>query len=127
MLVLQARRYLTDSDPGLLVRRYLTDSDPGLLVRRYLNDSDSSVLVHQVLSGVLHTVYMVLERWHCSRCMENFHDLSHSQKNSPSDLSDYRPIAITSVVMKCFEKIVKHNLLDLTNGMQDPFQFAYKP
>ena len=49
------------------------------------------------------------------------------QNNSPSDLSDYRPIAITSVVMKCFEKIVLHHLLDLTNGMQDPFQFAYKP
>ena len=32
------------------------------------------------LSGVFHTVYMVLERWHCSRCMENFHDLSYSQK-----------------------------------------------
>ena len=49
------------------------------------------------------------------------------KNNSPSDLSDYRPIAITSVVMKCFEKIVLHHLLDLTNGMQDPFQFAYKP
>ena len=49
------------------------------------------------------------------------------KNNSPSDLSDYRPIAITSVVMKCFEKIVLHHLLDLTKGMQDPFQFAYKP
>ena len=49
------------------------------------------------------------------------------KNNSPSDLSQYRPIAITSVVMKCFEKIVLHHLLDLTNGMQDPFQFAYKP
>ena len=49
------------------------------------------------------------------------------KNNLPSDLSDYRPIEITSVVMKCFEKIVLHHLLDLTNGMQDPFQFAYKP
>ena len=45
------------------------------------------------------------------------------KNNSPSDLSDYEPI--TSVVMICFEKIVLHHLLDLTNGMQDPFQFAY--
>ena len=50
-----------------------------------------------------------------------------SKNNSPSDLSDCRPIAITSVVMKCFEKIVLHHLSDLTKGMQDPFQFAYKP
>ena len=49
------------------------------------------------------------------------------KNNSPSDLSDYRPIAITSVVMKCFEKIVLHHLLDLTKGMQDHFEFAYKP
>ena len=49
------------------------------------------------------------------------------KNNSPFDLSDYRPITITSVVMKCFEKIVLHHLLDLTKGMQDPFQFAYKP
>ena len=49
------------------------------------------------------------------------------KNNSPSDIFDYRPIEITSVVMKCFEKIVLHHLLDLTNGMQDPLQFAYKP
>ena len=48
-------------------------------------------------------------------------------QNTPSDIPDCRPIAITSVVMKCFEKIVLHHLLDLTNGMQDTFQFAYKP
>ena len=46
------------------------------------------------------------------------------KNNSPSDLSDNRPIAITSVVMKCFEKIVLRHLLDHTRGMQDPFQFA---
>ena len=47
--------------------------------------------------------------------------------NSPSELSDCRPIAITSVVMKCFEKIVLHHSLDLTKGIHDPLQFAYKP
>ena len=41
--------------------------------------------------------------------------------NSPSYLSDHRPIAITSVVTKSFEKIVVHHLLDITKGMQDPF------
>ena len=49
------------------------------------------------------------------------------KSNSPSVLSDYRPIAFTSVVMKCFEKIYLHHLLDLTKGMQDPFQIAFKP
>ena len=49
------------------------------------------------------------------------------ENNSNSDLSDYRRITIASVVMKFFEKIVPHHLLDLTKGMQDPLQFAYKP
>ena len=48
------------------------------------------------------------------------------QNNSPSDSSNYRPFTITSVVIECFEKIVLQHLLDLTNGMQDPFQFASK-
>ena len=45
------------------------------------------------------------------------------KNNSPSD---YRPFAITSVVMKCLEKIFLHNLLDLAKGIQDPSQFAHK-
>ena len=51
------------------------------------------------------------------------------KSNSTSDLSDHRPITITitSVVVKCFEKKVLQYLFDLTEGMQDPFQFAYKP
>ena len=36
-------------------------------------------------------------------------------------------MAITAVVMKCREKIVLHQLLDLAKGMQDTYQSAYKP
>ena len=49
------------------------------------------------------------------------------QNNSSSDLSDYRPIAITSAVMKCFEKIALCHLLDLAKGMLGHFQFSCKP
>ena len=49
------------------------------------------------------------------------------RNNPPSDLSDYRPTTIAYVVLKCFEKIVLHHLLDLAKGMYDLFQFAYKP
>ena len=42
------------------------------------------------------------------------------KNNSPTELSDYRPIAITSVVMKCFDKIFLHQLLYLTkSGMSN--------
>ena len=49
------------------------------------------------------------------------------KKNSPSCLNDYRPVALTSIVMKCFERIVLKHLLSFTAHNMDPFQFAYKP
>ena len=45
--------------------------------------------------------------------------------NSLFDLSNYKPIAITSVVMNCFEKNFQQYLLELVKGMQDPFQFFH--
>jgi len=44
---------------------------------------------------------------------------------SPSELNDYRPIALTSIVMKCFERIILKLLLSQTTQFLDPFQFAY--
>ena len=42
----------------------------------------------------------------------------------PTTLNDYRPVALTPVIMKCFEKIVKEILIVQTKEHQDPFQFA---
>ena len=48
-------------------------------------------------------------------------------KNSkPKILNDFRPVALTSVVMKCFEKVVLKNLLSQTQAHMDQNQFAYK-
>jgi hypothetical protein len=48
------------------------------------------------------------------------------KSKSPSVLNDYRPVALTSIVMKCFERIVLRNLLSQTKQFFDPHQFAYK-
>ena len=37
-----------------------------------------------------------------------------------------RPIALTSLVMKVFEKLVKKEVLKQVNGLLDPLQFAYQ-
>ena len=48
-------------------------------------------------------------------------------KNSnPIDLNDYRPVALTSAVMKCFESLVKRYICQILPTSFDPFQFAYK-
>ena len=49
------------------------------------------------------------------------------KKKNPSSLNDYRPVTLTSIVMKCFEKLVLRRLLTFTNKHLDPLQFAYKP
>ena len=45
---------------------------------------------------------------------------------NPQQLNDYRPVALTPVVMKCFERMVLKMLLPQTQHMHDPFQFAYR-
>jgi hypothetical protein len=48
------------------------------------------------------------------------------KSRNPSELNDYRPVALTSIVMKCFERIVLRKLLTQTQHALDPLQFAYK-
>ena len=48
------------------------------------------------------------------------------KSKSPSTLNDYRPVALTSIAMKTFERIVLKKLLSQTRDAHDQFQFAYK-
>ncbi|KAF7650870.1 hypothetical protein LDENG_00119440 [Lucifuga dentata] len=41
-------------------------------------------------------------------------------------LKDYRPVALTSLVMKSFEKMVKEKILTSVQAALDPLQFAYR-
>ena len=42
-------------------------------------------------------------------------------------LNDYRPIALTSVAMKCFERLVMSHINTIIPETPDPLQFAYRP
>ncbi len=49
-------------------------------------------------------------------------------KNSkPSCLNDYRPVALTSTVMKVFERLLKKHICSSIPATLDPLQFAYHP
>ena len=41
-------------------------------------------------------------------------------------LNDYPPVALTSVIMKCFERLVKSFICSLLPPTLDPMQFAYR-
>ncbi|KAL0194426.1 hypothetical protein M9458_012722, partial [Cirrhinus mrigala] len=47
------------------------------------------------------------------------------KKPKTTGLNDYRPVALTSVVMKSFERLVLAYLKDITGPLLDPLQFAY--
>ncbi|KAK3562612.1 hypothetical protein QTP86_002148, partial [Hemibagrus guttatus] len=48
------------------------------------------------------------------------------KKTKITGLNDYRPVALTSVVMKSFESLVLSYLKDITDPLLDPLQFAYR-
>ena len=49
-----------------------------------------------------------------------------AKSNNPKTLNNFRPMALTSLVMKQFEKLVKSELVSRTGGLLDPLQFAYR-
>lgn len=48
------------------------------------------------------------------------------KKNNLTSLNDLRPVALTSLVMKAMERIIKHHITEAINPMMDPLQFAYR-
>ncbi len=49
------------------------------------------------------------------------------KNNKPSCLNDYHPVALTSIVMKVFERLVKNHICSSIPVTLDPLQFAYRP
>ena len=49
------------------------------------------------------------------------------KNNKQVALNDCRLVALTSIVMKCFERIILKRILSFTTSYHDPYQFAYKP
>ncbi len=49
------------------------------------------------------------------------------KNNIPSCLNDYRAVALTSIVMKVFERLIKIHICSSIPVTLDPLQFAYRP
>jgi len=48
------------------------------------------------------------------------------KKSTPSCFNDYRPVALTPIIMKCFERLVMSHIKSILPPTLDPFQFAYR-
>ncbi|KAI4887070.1 hypothetical protein NFI96_002264, partial [Prochilodus magdalenae] len=83
-----------------------------------------------------------LNRQHCSRpifslerpsashwsqaCFKTSTIIPVPKKSTITGLNDYRPVALTSVVMKVFERLILAHLKSITDPLLDPLQFAYR-
>ncbi|KAK3564065.1 hypothetical protein QTP86_007522 [Hemibagrus guttatus] len=67
-----------------------------------------------------------LELCEVPACIKCYTIISIPKKPKITGLNDYRPVALTSVVMKSFERLVLAYLKNITGPLLDPLQFAYR-
>ncbi|KAK3533800.1 hypothetical protein QTP70_029508, partial [Hemibagrus guttatus] len=67
-----------------------------------------------------------LEICHVLACFKTSAFVPVPKKTKITGLNDYIPVALTSVVMKSFERLVLSYLKDITDPLLDPLQFAYR-
>ncbi|KAK2899377.1 hypothetical protein Q8A73_012506 [Channa argus] len=60
-------------------------------------------------------------------CLKTTTIVPMPKKSIVSCLNDYRPIALTPIVMKCFERLVMRHIRTQLPTSMDPMQFAYRP
>ncbi len=67
-----------------------------------------------------------LELCEVPSCFKHSTTIPVPKKPKITGVNDYRPVALTSVVMKSFEKLVLAYLKDITGPLLYPLQFAYR-
>ncbi|XP_072771248.1 uncharacterized protein [Nerophis lumbriciformis] len=59
-------------------------------------------------------------------CLKSSTIIPVPKKSPITSLNDYRPVALTPVIMKCFERLVLQHIKDHIPPDFDPHQFAYR-
>ncbi|KAK0142660.1 RNA-directed DNA polymerase from mobile element jockey [Merluccius polli] len=79
------------------------------------------------LAGVLTDIFnLSLAQAAVPACFKTTSIVPVPKHSSPSCLNDYRPVALTPIVMKCFERLVLAHLKKCLPTSLDPHQFAYQ-
>ncbi|XP_059819192.1 uncharacterized protein LOC132390609 [Hypanus sabinus] len=80
------------------------------------------------LADVLTDIFNIsLSQATVPRCFKTSTIIPVAKKSAVACLNDYRPVALTPVVMKCFERLVKPHITASLPSSLDPLQFAYRP
>lgn len=59
-------------------------------------------------------------------CLKSATIIPVLNKQDSTDLNNYRPVALTPIIMKCFEKLVLYHIKASLPPSFDPYQFAYR-
>ena len=79
------------------------------------------------LVGVLTRLFnLSLSQATIPRCLKSATIIPVPKTPAPKCPNDYRPIALTSVVMKCFERLILQHIKTCLPSNLDPHQFAYR-
>ena len=79
------------------------------------------------ISGIFTDIFNQSLR-HCiiPKCFKQSTIIPVPKKSSVSCLNDYRPVALTSVFMKGFERLILAYIKSVIPNTTDPYQFAYR-
>ncbi|KAL0160672.1 hypothetical protein M9458_044397, partial [Cirrhinus mrigala] len=94
------------------------DTIPGRVLR------DCAAQLTDVLTDIFNTS---LSQAVIPTCLKSTSIIPVPKKSPVSCLNDYRPITLTSIMMKCFERLVMHHIKSSLPNTLDPFQCAYRP
>ncbi|KAL0148027.1 hypothetical protein M9458_056642 [Cirrhinus mrigala] len=118
----------TPPPPGASVRRSLSrinarkapgpDNIPGRVLR------DCAVELTDVFTDIFN---ISLNQAVVPTCFKATTIIPVPKKSTPSCFNDYHPVALTPILMKCFERLVMQRIKTVLPPSLDPFQFAYQP
>lgn len=61
-----------------------------------------------------------------STCLKKATIIPMPRKHNPGSPNDYRPVALTPVLMKFFQRLVMQHIISCLPANLDPLQFAYR-
>ncbi len=94
------------------------DNIPGRVLK------DCAAQLTDVLTDIFNTS---LSQAVVPTCLKSTTIIPVPKKSPVSCLNDYRPIALTPIMMKCFERLVMQKIKNSLLNTLDPLQFAYRP
>ncbi len=94
------------------------DNIPGRVLK------DCAAQLTDVLTDIFNTS---LSQAVVPTCLKSTTIIPVPKKSPVSCLNNYRPIALTPIMMKCFERLVMQKIKNSLPNTLDPLQFAYRP